>query len=149
MRFERIGGGLPGPGRLRGWTFVETLIVIGIILILTSSVGIMAFKYVDQAKEATARSQVETLALALSAYYIDCRSYPDPEGGLSALWERPAGIEGWNGPYIAKAMPKDPWGHDYVLAVPGPNGLPFEILSLGADGVEGGTGTNADISSAR
>jgi general secretion pathway protein G len=136
-------------GRLGGWTFVETLIVIGIILILTSAVGFMAFKYIDQAKVATAKSQIETFALALSSYYIDCKQYPDPQQGLSALWEKPAGVDDWNGPYLAKAIPKDPWGHDYVLKIPGPNGLPFEILSLGADGAEGGTGPNADISSAK
>ena len=95
--------------RLGGWTFVETLIVIGIILILTSAVGFMAFKYIDQAKQATAKSQIETFALALSSYYIDCKSYPDPSQGLTPLWEKPAGVDGWNGPYIAKAVPKDPW----------------------------------------
>jgi general secretion pathway protein G len=135
--------------RLGGWTFIETLIVIGIILILTSSVGFMAFKYIDQAKQATAKSQVETLALALSAYYIDCKRYPDSQQGLTSLWERPAGIEGWSGPYIAKAVPKDPWGHDYIFKTPGPNGLPFDIQSLGADGADGGTGPDADISSAK
>jgi general secretion pathway protein G len=135
--------------RLGGWTFVETLIVIGIVLILTSAVGFMAFKYIDQAKQATAKSQIETLALALSAYYIDCKQYPGPEQGLSGLWEKPAGVDGWDGPYIAKALPKDPWGHDYVLKVPGPNGLPFEILSLGPSGAEGGSGANAPISSAQ
>lgn len=135
--------------RVDGWTFIETLIVIGIILILTSSVGFMAFKYVDQAKQATAKSQIETLALALSAYYIDCKRYPDSQQGLTSLWERPAGTEGWNGPYIAKAVPKDSWGHDYILKIPGPNGLPFDIQSLGADGAEGGSGPDADLSSSK
>jgi len=135
--------------RLGGWTFVETLIVIGIILILTSAVGFMAFKYIDQAKQATAKSQIETFALALNSYYIDCKQYPDVQQGLHVLWEKPAGVDGWNGPYVAKAVPKDPWGHDYVLKIPGPNGLPFEILSLGADGAEGGTGNDSDISSAK
>ena len=135
--------------RLGGWTFVETIIVIGIILILTSAVGVMAFKYIDQAKQATAKSQIETFALALSSYYIDCKQYPDPQQGLKALWEKQAGVDGWNGPYIGKAIPKDPWGREYVLKIPGPNGLPFEILSLGADGAEGGEGANADLSSAK
>jgi len=132
--------------RLRGWTFVETLIVIGIILILTSAVGFMAFKYIDQAKVATTKSQIETFALAVSSYYIDCKQYPDPQTGLNALWEKPAGVDGWNGPYVAKAIPKDPWNHDYVLKIPGPNGLPFEILSLGPQGVEG---ADSAISSAK
>jgi len=134
--------------RLQGWTFVETLIVIGIILILTSAVGFMAFKYIDSAKQATAKSQIETFALAVSAYEMDCKVYPDPQTGLAALWTKPAGADGWNGPYIAKAVPKDPWGHDYELKIPGPNGLPFEIISLGPTGQEGGSGPNAVISSA-
>ena len=136
-------------GRLRGWTFIETLIVIGIVLILTSAVGFMAFKYLDQAKQATAKSQIETLALALNAYYFDCKKLPATEQGLSVLWTKPAGVDGWNGPYVAKAIPKDPWGGDYQLKVPGPNGLPFEIISLGADHAPGGTGQDADLSSAQ
>jgi general secretion pathway protein G len=136
-------------GRLRGWTFIETLIVIGIILILTSAVGFMAFKYLDQAKQATAKSQIETLALAMNAYYFDTKKVATPEQGLSVLWTKPAGVDGWNGPYVAKAIPKDPWGNDYLLKVPGPNGLPFEIVSLGADNAPGGSGQDADISSAQ
>lgn len=135
--------------RWRGWTFVETLIVIGIILILTASVGFMAFRYLDQAKTATARSQIETLALAINAFYFDCKGFPSAEQGLAALWEKPAAVEGWNGPYLAKAVPRDPWNRDYLYRTPGPQGLPFEILSYGADGAEGGEGQNADLSSAR
>lgn len=135
--------------RLKGWTFIETLVVIGIVVILTSSVGFMAFRYLDQAKQATARSQVQTLALALNAYYFDTRKLPDANVGLGALWQKPAGVDGWNGPYLAKAVPKDPWGGDYLLKVPGPNGLPFEVVSLGADLSQGGEGQNADLSSAQ
>ena len=72
-----------------GWTFIETIVVIGIILILTSSVGFMAFRYLEKAKVVSARSQIETLALALDAYYLDCGRYPTAEQGLSALWEKP------------------------------------------------------------
>lgn len=140
---------LPRGGRLRGWTFVETLIVIGIVLILTASVGFMAFKYLDQAKQATARSQIETLALGMNAYYFDCKGFPTTEEGLNALWEKPGTATGWNGPYIAKAVPLDPWGHNYQYKNPGPSGLPFEILSWGADGAEGGEGQNGDLSSAK
>lgn len=139
----------PPLGRLRGWTFVETLIVIGIILILTASVGFMAFKYLDQAKQASARSQIETLALAVNAFYFDCRKLPTVDQGLQALWTKPSGLEGWNGPYLAKPVPKDPWGADYQFKVPGPNGLPFEVISLGADQAPGGSGQDADLSSAQ
>ncbi len=131
-----------------GWTFMETLIVIGIVLVLTSIVGLMAFRFIDQAKQATARSQIEVYTLALTAYYMDCRSYPDQSEGLDALWKKPASApDSWNGPYINKAVTNDPWGRPYIYRVPGPDGLPYQIVSLGADGLEGGEGKNMDITS--
>lgn len=132
-----------------GWTFVETLVVMGIILILTASVGFMAFRYLDKAKTVAAKSQIETLSLALDGYYIDCGQYPAQEQGLAALWEKPSTEPvpaQWNGPYITKAIPLDPWGNAYEYTVPGKNGLPFGIRSFGADKTEGGTGINGDIS---
>lgn len=131
-----------------GWTFMETLIVIGIVLVLTSMVGVMAFKFIDQAKQASARSQIEVYGLALNAYYMDCKSFPAETEGLEALWKKPASApSGWNGPYINKAIGSDPWGNPYEYKVPGPNGLPFRLASLGADGKEGGEGADKDLSS--
>ena len=133
-----------------GWTFVETLIVIAIIIILTGSVGFTAFRYIDKAKVASARSQIESLSLALNAYLIDCKAFPTEDQDLSALWEKPV-LEpvpsGWDGPYIEKTLPEDPWGNPYEYMVPGPNGLPFGIRSFGAGGVEGGEGKDSDITS--
>lgn len=133
-----------------GWTFIETLIVLGIVLILTATVGFMAVRYLQKAKEVAARSQIETFSLALEAYYLDLGSYPGTDQGLDALWEKPGGSSGsgaWTGPYIAKKVPLDPWGHKYAYKTPGPNGLGFEIVSYGADGSEGGEGNDADIAS--
>jgi general secretion pathway protein G len=131
-----------------GWTFIETIIVIGIILILTSSVGFMAVKYIDKAKIVTTKNQIETLALAVEAFYFDCGHYPQDAQGLNALWEKPGGAsEAWNGPYISKPVPKDPWGNEYEYTVPGYNSMPFGIRSFGADGLEGGAGNDADICS--
>jgi general secretion pathway protein G len=133
-----------------GWTFVETLVVIGIVLILTGTVGFVAFRYLDRAKQAAARTQVETLSLALNAYLLDCETYPTEEQGLNALWQKPV-IEpvpsGWQGPYVGKKIPTDPWGNEYEYQVPGPNGLPFGVRSFGADGVAGGEGNAADVAS--
>jgi general secretion pathway protein G len=135
-------------GREDAWTFIETLIVIGIILILTATVGFSAFKYIDQAKVATAKSQIDTFSLALNSYFFDCGSYPAKEQGLEALWTKPAsGAENWNGPYLQKPVPRDAWGNAFEYSVPGPNGLPFGIRSLGSDGKEGGEGYAKDISS--
>jgi general secretion pathway protein G len=133
-----------------GWTFMEILIVIGIVLILTSIVGYTGIQYIDRARTAAARSQIDAFALALEAFYIDNGRYPTEEQGLSALWERP-NIEpvsqNWSGPYISRRIPNDPWGNPYEYRVPGPYGLPFAIRSFGADGREGGEGNNADITS--
>ena len=133
-----------------GWTFIETLIVIGIVLILTSSVGFMAIRYLDKARIVAARSQLETYALTLDSYYLDCGAYPTKEQGLSALWEKPT-LEpmprAWGGPYVNKPIANDPWGRAYEYSAPGPSGLPFGLRSFGADGAEGGAGNNADIAS--
>ena len=129
---------------------MEVLIVIAIIMILTSAVGFMAFRYIDTARQVTARSQIETLELALNSYAADCRQYPAREQGLDALWTKPV-LEplptGWSGPYVNKRIHADPWGHPYEYVVPGPHGLPFGLRSLGADGKEGGEGNDKDLAS--
>lgn len=133
-----------------GWTFMETLIVIAIVLILTSIVGFTGIQYLDRARTAAARSQIDSFSLALESYYIDCGRYPTEEQGLQALWQKPA-IEpvspNWSGPYMYKKNPNDPWSNPYEYKVPGPEGLPFSVRSFGADSREGGDGKNADINS--
>jgi general secretion pathway protein G len=110
----------------------------------------MAFRYIDKARVATSRSQIEALSLALNAYALDCMQYPTQEQGFDALWSKPV-LEpvppGWNGPYVTKKIANDPWGHPYELQVPGSNGLPFGLRSLGSDGKEGGEGNAKDITS--
>jgi general secretion pathway protein G len=127
---------------------VEILIVISIVLILTSAVGFMSFRYIDRARVVTVKSQIETLSLALDAYALDCRQYPSREQGIDALWTKPI-LEpvpsGWNGPYVNKRVTADPWGHAYDYQVPGPNGLPFGVRSFGADGQEAGDGNDKDM----
>ena len=133
-----------------GWTFVETLIVIAIVLILTASVGLSAVKQLDKAKTVTAKSQIETFSLALDSYYMDNGIYPSEEQGLRALWKKPDSSPvpaAWNGPYLSKPVPKDPWGNLYVYSIPGENGLPYGICSYGRDGLSGGDGNDADIKS--
>ena len=129
---------------------MEVLIVIAIVLILTSAVGFMAFRYIDKARQVTAKSQIETFSLALQSYALDCRVYPTRDQGLDALWSRPIldpVPSGWNGPYVNRKTGPDPWGHPYEYSLPGPNGLPFALRSLGADGREGGEGNDRDLSS--
>jgi general secretion pathway protein G len=133
-----------------GRTFIETLVVLGIVLILTGTVGFMAVRYLEKARSVSARSQIETFSLALQSYYLDCGVFPSEEQGLESLWEKPSLSpvpDGWFGPYIQKALPPDPWGHAYVYEVPGPSGLPFAIVSYGRDGNPGGEGADADLAS--
>ena len=133
-----------------GWTVLETLIGIAIVLILTASVGFMTVRYIDRARLAAARNQIESFSIALESYYIDCGHYPSNEQGLAALWEKPTtepSSDNWFGPYLNKKVPNDPWGHPYEYTVPGQNGLPYAIRSFGSDGREGGEQKDADITS--
>jgi len=136
--------------RDEGFTFIETIITIGIILILSAVVGFSALRYLERSKTAACRNQIETLRLALQTYYIDCGRYPSEAQGLGALWEKPliSPIPAqWNGPYLDRLVPQDPWGNAYLYRSPGEKNLPFTIVSYGADGQEGGEGQNADIRS--
>ena len=131
-----------------GWTFIETIIVVSIILILTGAVGVAGIRYVDRARHSSAGSEIASFALALDGYYLDNGIYPTSEQGLEALWEQPVSSpvpSSWNGPYISKKDFEDPWGKPYVYQNPGPNNLPFSISSFGADNTEGGEGNDADI----
>lgn len=131
-----------------GFTYVETLVCLAVILILTAVVGIASIKIIDRAKETKCYKEIETFKQALNEYYIECGRFPSQEQGLMALWEKPHlyPVPGtWNGPYIDTEVPADPWGYEYYYKVPGPNNLPYEIFSYGSDGEKGGEGTAKDI----
>jgi general secretion pathway protein G len=133
-----------------GWTLIETLIVIAIVMVLTATVGFMAVGSLEKARIAGTRAQIDSFCVALESYYIDCGNYPTSEQGLSALRKKPEVepvSDGWSGPYVYKDAPKDPWGHEYEYTVPGADGNPYGIRSFGADGRDGGEGKNADITS--
>ncbi|MFW5741709.1 MAG: type II secretion system major pseudopilin GspG [Spirochaetota bacterium] len=135
-----------------GWTFVESIIVIAIVIILTGTVAFSAARYVGRARAASTRAQIAALTIALHAYFMDCGRYPSEGQGLDALWERPGLApvpDGWNGPYVERRVVRDGWGNAFDYRTPGPGGLAFEIVSTGADGFPGGSGDDADISSAR
>jgi general secretion pathway protein G len=92
-----------------------------------------------------AKIQIESFSSALDLYYLDAGRYPSSSEGLAALAQRPGGAAAWNGPYLkGAAVPNDPWGHPYLYRSPGEHG-PYDIVSYGADGQEGGAGTAADI----
>ncbi len=118
-----------------GFTFIETIITITIILILSAAVGFSAIKYVERARVAACRNQIETFRLALQSYFLDCGLYPTEAQSLEALWEKPIlspAPESWSGPYVDRQIPKDPWGNAYVYKNPGEKNLPFSIMSHGS-----------------
>jgi general secretion pathway protein G len=128
-----------------GFTLVEMLVVIAIIGLVMGLVGPRVLSYLGEAKVKTAKIQIESFGSALDLFSLDVGRYPSTGEGLAALVERPANAPAWNGPYLKNAtVPADPWGHAYLYRVPGEKG-PYQIVSLGSDGQEGGTGTAADI----
>ena len=136
--------------RDKGFTFIETIISISIILILSAAIGLSSVKYIDRAKTASCRNQMDIFRLALQSYYLDCGQFPSEAQGLQALWEKPVLTPvpvRWNGPYVDRKIPGDPWGSLYIYRNPGENNLSFSIISYGADGKPGGEGINADIHS--
>lgn len=131
-----------------GFSFMETIISLAIIMILTAAVGLGALRYLDQARLAACRSHIETFGKALQSYYADCGVYPTQAQGLEALWKKPhlSPVPArWAGPYLDREVPDDPWGNPYLYTVPGAHGLPYQISSYGSDGRQGGEGMAADI----
>lgn len=136
-----------------GFTLLEILVVVLIITILATLVGVNIAREPGKARAAAARAQIETLRTALQIYRMEQGQVPTPEQGLRALCQKPETPpipEKYpEGGYLeATAVPQDPWGREYVYVVPGPGGLPYEIVSYGSDGQPGGKGDAADISSA-
>ena len=130
-----------------GFTLIEMLVVLVIIGLIMGLVGPQVLNYLTDARTKAARLQIEAFGSALDLYYLDVGRYPPASDGLEALVRRPSGVEVWNGPYLkGGAVPRDPWGHAYVYRAPAEQ-APYEIVSLGSDGHEGGTGSGADIRS--
>src|SRR3970282_915068 len=130
--------------RKTGFTLLELLVVVAIIGLL---VGYVAPRYVGQIGKSeitTAKAQIDALEKALDQYRLDTGRYPSSELGLNALVQRPQNEPKWNGPYLKKAVPLDPWGKAYVYKAPGERS-DFDLISYGKDGVPGGSGENADI----
>lgn len=128
-----------------GFTLLELLVVLGIIAMLAGLVGPQVMKHMGEAKVKAAKVQIEDLSQTLDMYKLDVGSYPTGEQGLSALVENPGDVQRWNGPYLKKSkIPLDPWNNEYRYSSPGEHGK-FDIVSLGADGKEGGEGEDQDI----
>ena len=130
----------------RGFTLLELLVVMVILGLLVGYVAPKYFAQVGKSEVKTARAQIESLSKALDMYRLDTGHYPATDPGLKALFTKPDNEPKWNGPYLQKDVPPDPWGRPYLYKQPGEHG-DFDLLSYGKDGQPGGDGDNVDITS--
>jgi len=136
---------IPMP-RPHGFTLLELLVVMVIIGLLASYVGPKYFGQIGKSEIKTVRAQIDAFGKALDQYRLDTGHYPPTDLGLNALVVRPGSEPKWAGPYLAKAVPADPWGRPYQYKAPGEHG-DYDLLSFGKDGQPGGDGEAADITS--
>ena len=129
-----------------GFTLLELLVVIVIIGLLAGYVAPRYFAQVGKSEIKVAQAQIEGLGKALDQYRLDTGHYPSTEQGLASLMERPTAEPKWDGPYLKKALPTDPWGKPYMYRFPGEHGE-YDIFSYGKDGQAGGIGESVDINS--
>ncbi len=128
-----------------GFTLMEMLVVLVLIGLIAAVAIPQVTRLLGSAKSKAADIQMETLSASLRYYEIDNGAFPTSEQGLAALWQAPEGLVTWNGPYIRQEkLLKDPWGREFVYNIPGDD-APYGLISLGADGEEGGSGEDADI----
>lgn len=129
-----------------GFTLMEMLVVLVVIGLIAAVAIPQVMGLLGGAKSKAAKIQLETVGQSLTFYQLDLGQYPTTEEGLAALWKPPADKPGWAGPYVRRERQLiDPWGRPFVYRAPGET-AGFELLTLGADGQEGGTGENADLS---
>ena len=129
-----------------GFTLLELLVVMVIIGLLAAYVGPRYFAQLSKSERGTAKTQIEAFSRALDAYRLDAGHYPSTAQGLAALSTRPPDEAKWNGPYLQKSPPPDPWGQAYQYRSPGTGDAEYDLLSFGKDGRAGGEGADADIS---
>ncbi len=129
----------------KGFTLVELLVVLVILVLLASVIGPRVINYLSSSRSKTAQIQIESLNTSLELFHIDVGRYPTTTEGLQSLVQVNGAIPGWNGPYLRKNdLPPDPWGKPYLYESPGKE-RPFDLMTLGHDGKEGGAGEDADI----
>jgi general secretion pathway protein G len=132
----------------RGFTLMEMLVVLGILVFLVSMVVPRILGTQKQSDIKQAKIQVFALKRGLDTYFIDCKSYPTGDQGLQALLTAPDGIDAWKGPYLdSDVLPKDPWGHDFQYAYPPTHGSTRDCPDIWSLGPDGQDGTSDDITS--
>jgi general secretion pathway protein G len=128
----------------KGFTLIELLLVMVIIGLLAALVGPRFFGQEKKARQRAAKGQIALFEAALDNYRLDVGRYPTTEQGLQALREKPDEVEKWDGPYLKKAVPADPWGNPFAYESPSEHG-DYAIISYGADGSPGGEDVDTDI----
>ena len=126
----------------RGFTILEIVIVFILLAGIMAFVGPKIFEQSGRAKAQEAKVRLLNLSGQIEMYKLEVGKYPE---NLGALVRQPGGLDKWNGPYAKDADLKDAWGNDYRYTVPG-QGKAFDLVSLGADGRDGGEGENRDVS---
>jgi len=130
---------------MSGMTLIEILVVLVLIGIVLGIVGGNFIGRGEKAKADAAKIEIGQIGQSLDLFKLEVGRYPTSQEGLQALISAPPGLPNWNGPYWKKStLPKDPWGNEYRYSAPGQHG-PYDIMSYGADGKEGGEGANKDI----
>jgi general secretion pathway protein G len=129
----------------RGITLIEMLVVVTIIALFAALVAPRMMGQADKARRTQAHAQVNSFMTALGAYKLDTGTFPVTEQGLNSLRVKPENQPQWAGPYLPQDIPMDPWGRPYLYKYPGDHGDEPDVVSLGADGQQGGEGNNADI----
>lgn len=131
-----------------GFTLIEMLVVMVIIGLLAGLVGPRIFGKVDTSKVQTTKVQIKMLESSLQIMRLDIGTLPDGETSMQWLVRAPEDANTkalWKGPYLDGQVPRDAWNNPYQIVTPGPEGQPFVVMSMGADGRPGGEGLNADI----
>ena len=145
MKLIRLAG---QRNRNQGFSLIEIIVVIMIIGVIVGWAATNIFGKQDQAQARIAKSKIVAMSGPLDIYKLDTGKYPTTQEGLRALLQAPPGVPNWNGPYVKnEAELKDPWRNDLIYRSPGSENRPYEIVSLGADGQEGGEGANKDLKS--
>ena len=129
---------------MRGFTLLELLVVMVIIGLLAGYVGPKYFSQIGKSEVKATRAQIDGLGKAIDQFRLDVGRYPTTEEGLKSLLVRPSNLTKWDGPYLSKNVPLDPWGNPYLYKSPGEHGE-YDLLSYGKDGQPGGEGEAADI----